>query len=108
MSHALQRHRKIPEHLHSTDATHTLTHKINKARKHRDLFALQVRETVMLHMPDSLPARAAHSEHQEVWAISNALKVHSLLLPGVQDPPNQCPLQSSTPFFTMRHALLLI
>jgi hypothetical protein len=33
-----------------------------------NLFALQVRETVMLHMPDSLPAWAAHSECQEVWA----------------------------------------
>jgi hypothetical protein len=29
---------------------------------------LQAREAVMLHMPDSLPAWAAHSEHQEVWA----------------------------------------
>jgi hypothetical protein len=35
-------------------------------------------------------AWAAHSEHQEVWAgpswSSIALKVRSLLLPGVQDP----------------------
>jgi hypothetical protein len=44
----------------------------------------------MLHMLDSLPAWAAHSEHQEDWAgpswSSIAFEVHSLLLPGVQDP----------------------
>jgi hypothetical protein len=30
-----------------------------------NLFALQVRESVMLHMPASLPAWAAHLERQE-------------------------------------------
>jgi hypothetical protein len=52
-----------------------------------NLFALQVRKTVMLPLLDSLLAWAAHSEHQEVWAgpswSSIALRVRSLLLPGV-------------------------
>jgi hypothetical protein len=44
----------------------------------------------MLYMLDGLPTCTAHSEHQEVWAgpswSSFALKVRSLLLPGLQDP----------------------
>jgi hypothetical protein len=40
----------------------------DSSKKTSNLFALQVRETMMLHMPDSLPAWAAHSECQEVWA----------------------------------------
>jgi hypothetical protein len=54
-----------------------------------NLFALQVRKTVMLPLLDSLLAWAAHSEHQEVCAgpswSSIALQVRSLLLTGVQD-----------------------
>jgi hypothetical protein len=43
-----------------------------------------------VYMLDGLPTWTAHSEHQEVWAgpswSSFALKVRSLLLPGLQDP----------------------
>jgi hypothetical protein len=55
--------------------------------------ALSVR--VSCQGPLELYAWAAHSEHQEARAgppgpaISNALKVRSSLLPGVQDPHNQ-------------------
>jgi hypothetical protein len=52
-------------------------------------------------MLDSLPAWAAHSEHQEVWAGSSwssiAFEVRSLLLPGVQDPSKSVLLHDSAP-----------
>jgi hypothetical protein len=52
---------------------------------------------LMLPLLDSLLAWEAHSEHQEVWAgpswSSIALKVRSLLLPGVQDPSKSVLLQ---------------
>jgi hypothetical protein len=61
------------------------------------LLQAQVRKTAILPLLDSLLAWAAHSEHQEVWAgpswSSIALKVRSLLLPGVQDPSKSVLLQ---------------
>jgi hypothetical protein len=48
--------------------------------------------SVMLYTLDELPTWTTHLEHQEVWAgpswCSIALKVRSLLLPGLQHPSN--------------------
>jgi hypothetical protein len=50
-----------------------------------------------LRMLDGLLRWTAHTEHQEVWAgpswSSVALKVHSLLLLGFQDPSKSVLLQ---------------
>jgi hypothetical protein len=61
----------------------------------RHLFVLQVRATVMLHMPDTVQAACLHGQPTRSTrrsgrvppgpAISNALEVRSLLLPGAQE-----------------------
>jgi hypothetical protein len=43
---------------------------------HTIFLRLQVRETVMLHILDSLPAWAAHLERQEDWAVPPGQAMH--------------------------------